>query len=234
MILNRVTPLHEQHLIKKKARMLSKCLTENKIPKLWRQSKILGILKPGKDAAIPNSFRPISLLCHIYNLYKRMILNRVTPLHEQHLIKKKARMLSKCLTENKIPKLWRQSKILGILKPGKDAAIPKSYRPISLLCHIYNLYKRMILNRVTSLHEQYLIKEKVFRPVKSCINQLLNMILHIEDRYQRGMITGASFVDLSAAYNMVNHRILIQKCYNITWDSQLCRVLPNMFSNIIF
>ena len=38
------------------------------------------------------------------------------------------------------------------------------------------------------------------------------------------MITGA-------AYDTVNHRILIQKLYNITQDSQLCRVLQNMLSN---
>ena len=50
-------------------------------------------------------------------------------------------MLNVCFTENRIPKVWRQSKIIAILKPGKDSAIPKSYRPISLLCHIYvNLY----------------------------------------------------------------------------------------------
>ena len=42
-------------------------------------------------------------------------------------------MLNKCFVENKIPTLWRQSKIIAILKPGKDSAIPKSYRPISLL-----------------------------------------------------------------------------------------------------
>ena len=62
--------------------MLSKCRTENKIPKLWRQSKIIAILKPGKDSTIPNSYRPIFLLCHTYKLYERMILNRVTPLLE--------------------------------------------------------------------------------------------------------------------------------------------------------
>ena len=28
-------------------------------------------------------------------------------------------MLSKCLTENKIRKLWKQSKIIAILKPGR-------------------------------------------------------------------------------------------------------------------
>ena len=45
------------------------------------------------------------------------------------------------------------------------------------------------------------------------------------------MITGAAFVDLSAAYDTVNHRIIIQKLYNITQDSHICRVLQNMLSN---
>ena len=45
------------------------------------------------------------------------------------------------------------------------------------------------------------------------------------------MITGAAFVDLSTAYDTVNHRILIQKLYNITQDSPLCRVIQNMLSS---
>ena len=80
--------------------------------------------------------------------------------------------------------------------------------------------------------EQHIIKEQAgFRPGKSCTSQLLNLTQHIEDGYQRGMITGAAFVDLSAAYDTVNHRILIQKLYNTTQDSQLCRVFQNMLSN---
>ena len=90
----------------------------------------------------------------------------------------------------------------------------------------------MILNRVIPLLEQHLIKHQaVFRPGKSCTNQLLNLTQHIEDGYQRSMITGAEFVDLSAAYDSVNHRILIQKLYNITPDIHQCRVLQNMLSN---
>ena len=49
-----------------------------------------------------------------------------------------------------------------------------------------------------------------------------------------GMITGAAIVDLSAAYDTVNHRIFIQKLYNITQGSHLCRVLQNMLSNSRF
>ena len=63
--------------------------------------------------------------------------------------------------------------------------------------------------------------------------QSLNLTQHIEDDYQRGMIIGTAFVDLSASYDTVNHRLLIQKIYNITQGSLLCRVLPNILSYII-
>ena len=81
-------------------------------------------------------------------------------------------MLNTCFIENTIPRIWRQSKIIAILKPGKDSAIPKNYRPISLLCNAYNLYERLILNRVSPLLEQHLIKEQGgFRPEMSCTIQ---------------------------------------------------------------
>ena len=80
--------------------------------------------------------------------------------------------------------------IIAILKPGKDSAKPKSYRPISLLCHMYKLYERLILNRIAPSVDRHLIKEQAgFRPGKSCCSQLLNLTQHIEDGYQRGMIT---------------------------------------------
>ena len=141
-------------------------------------------------------------------------------------------MLNVCFTGNKIPKIWRQSKSIAMLKPGKDSAIPKKYRPIFLLCHTYKLYEQMILNRIAPVVEQRLIKEQAgVRTGMSCTSQLLNLSQHIEDGYQRSMITGAAFIDLAAAYNTVNHRMLIQKLYNITQDSPLCRVIQNMLSS---
>ena len=119
-------------------------------------------------------------------------------------------MLNKCFMENKIPTLWKQCRIIAILKHGKDSAIPKSYRPISLLCHTYKLYERIILNRVAPTIEQHLIKEQVgFRSGKSCTS----------------MITGTAFVDLSAVYDTVSHILLIQKLFIITQDRTLCRVI---------
>ena len=44
-------------------------------------------------------------------------------------------IMNNILVSKKFPKLWRKSKVIAILKPGKDSSLPKSYRPISLLCH---------------------------------------------------------------------------------------------------
>ena len=72
--------------------------------------------------------------------------------------------------------------IIAILKPGKDSATPKSYRPISFLC---NTYKRFILNRKAPTMEEHLIKEQTcFRSGKTCTSQLDNLTQHIVNGYQ--------------------------------------------------
>ena len=183
-------------------------------------------------------FSEIRVLKSIATLKSNRAAGRDYVLNEQlkHLGQKANkwldRMLNVCFTGNKIPKIWRQSKIIAILKPGKDSTMPKNYKPITLLCHTYKLYERMILNRIAPVVEQRVIKEQAgFMTGKSCTSQLLNLTQHTEDGYQRGMTSVAAFVDLSAAYDTVNHIILIQKLYNITQDSPLCRVIQNMLSS---
>ena len=53
-----------------------------------------------------------------------------------------------------------QSTIIAILKLGKDSAISKSYIPICFLCHMYKLYKRLILNTIALSVKRHLIKEQ--------------------------------------------------------------------------
>ena len=46
-----------------------------------------------------------------------------------------------CLSTHKLPKIWKKAHVLALLKPGRDAAIPKNFRPISFLCHTFKLFK---------------------------------------------------------------------------------------------
>ena len=70
----------------------------------------------------------------------------------------------------------------------------------------------MILRRIAEHVDAKLIPEQAgFRPGKSCTSQLLNLTEDMEDGYEKLLITGAVVVDLSAAYDTVNHRRLLSK-----------------------
>ena len=121
---------------------------------------------------------------------------------------------------------------MALLKPGKDPSVAKSFRSISLLCHTYKLFERHILNRIAEHVEAKLIPEQAgFRAGKSCTSQLLNLTEHIEDGYEKRLITGAVFVDLSAAYDTVNHRRLLSKVLEMTGDVQLTDLIRTMLEN---
>ena len=112
-------------------------------------------------------------------------------------------LLNACARTLRLPRLWRQALVVALLKPGKDPSSPKSFRPISLLCHLYKLYERLILN----------------------------LTQHIEDGFETGKITGIVLVDLSAAYNTVNHRRLLEKVYIVTRDYRLTCMIRTLLEN---
>lgn len=142
------------------------------------------------------------------------------------------KLLNNCLSSRQIPKIWRKAKIVALLKPGKAPTDPKNFRPVSLLCHLYKMLERMILNRVAEPIDYTLIKEQAgFRPGKSCCGQVLNLTQHIENGYERRQLTGVAFIDLTAAYDTVNHNKLVRKIYNITKDYRLMQFIQCLLQN---
>ena len=140
-----------------------------------------------------------------------------------------------CLKTHELPKIWKKAHVIALLKPGKDPSIPKGYRPISLLSHTYKLFERLILNRITPTVDERLIPEQAgFRPGKSTTSQVLNLTQHIEDGFEKGMVTGVVLVDLSAAYDTVNHRCLLSKILAITRDISLTELIESMLENRMF
>ena len=73
-----------------------------------------------------------------------------------------------------------------------------------------------------------------FREGKSITGQLLNLTQHIEDGFEKILVTGAVFLDLSTAYDTVNHRILMTKIYQMTDDKAMTTVLDTLLKNTMF
>ena len=70
-----------------------------------------------------------------------------------------------------------------------------------------------------------------FRPGKSCTSQLLNLTEHIEDGYEKRLVTGAVFVDLSAAYVTVKHRRLLSQVQAMTGYVHLTDLIRTMLES---
>ena len=86
--------------------------------------------------------------------------------------------------------------------------------------------------RISPLVDEKLTKDPAgFIPGRSCAGQLLNLTQHIEDGYERNMLAGAAFVDLSAAYDTVQHRLMIRKLMDMTGDIDQCLVIRGVLSN---
>ena len=48
-------------------------------------------------------------------------------------------LYNNCLSTHKLPKIWKKAHVLALLKPGKDAAIPKLHAYLTSRPHIQAL-----------------------------------------------------------------------------------------------
>ena len=139
------------------------------------------------------------ILFDIYDSVKRVI---------QHLIN-----LSMCL--GIFPNIFKLTKITPIVKAGKNPIDPASYRPVANLCSIAKLLECSVMDQV----RQHLDDNSFFNPnqhgsrsghsTTTCVTEIL------EDNHEameNGHLTALTAIDMSAAFDLVDHGILTQQC----------------------
>jgi len=103
--------------------------------------------------------------------------------------------------EQRIPKIWRQVKIIALAKPGKDPHLAESYRPILLLSICCYLLECTILQKISSTVEDFLsVDQSGFCHGSSTCNQVTALTTFIENGFEKTLKTGAVFLDLTATY----------------------------------
>ena len=94
------------------------------------------------------------------------------------------------------------------------------------------VYERMILGRISPSVEDHLTPDQAgFRRDRLFCGQVLNVTRYIEDGFERKNITGAVFIDLSAAYDTVNHRALMLKVAKTIKNTPLVRIIGSLLDN---
>ena len=124
------------------------------------------------------------------------------------------------ILEGKFPDQLKIAKVTPVFKTG-DKTDPGNYRPISVLSCISKILEKIMYNRLYD----YLTKNDIlfkkqfgFQKNHSTEHALLELVSEISESFENNKCTLGIFIDLSKAFDTVNHDILISKLrrYGIT------------------
>ena len=117
-----------------------------------------------------------------------------------------ARIFNEVLRTYHFPETWKHVRVITILKPRKDPALPSSYRPISLFDTNGKLFEKILLARIVHLvNESGLLGDEQFgfRPRHSRPLQLARLVERITRNFGEKRLTGVVFLNMSKAFDTV-------------------------------
>jgi hypothetical protein len=126
-----------------------------------------------------------------------------------------------------IPAMWKAAIIVPVLKPGKPADMGSSYCPISLLCPSAKFLERLLLLLITDALPKSSTQHG-FAPQHSCTTALLLIVTRIAIGFNDPKPvrhTATCALDISKAFNLIDHTLLIKQISATDLHSNLMRWL---------
>jgi hypothetical protein len=120
------------------------------------------------------------------------------------------------LNSGVFPDLWKTAKVKPLHEKG-DKYDMHSYGPISIIPVFAKLFKRLMYNGMTSfLYENKILSETQngFRKGKSIDKAVQSYIERIQEALHRRAHTIGIFIDLSKAYDVLNHNLLLENLFH--------------------
>ena len=125
------------------------------------------------------------------------------------------RIVNASVTECKFPDLFKSALITPLLKkPSLDHQELSNYRPISNLTFISKVLERIILSQINAhldQHELFEPYQSAYRSNHSTETALLRVQNDVLNAIDDGNMVILLMIDLSAAFDLVNHNILLSR-----------------------
>ena len=114
---------------------------------------------------------------------------------------------------SEFPLAWKHAKVIPLHKK-EDILDPKNYRPVAILPILSKILERVIFQQVV----EYFDTNNLFHPNHHGFRQHHNTCTALVQMYdgwveaaERGELTGVCMLDMSAAFDVVNHQLLLKK-----------------------
>ena len=129
-----------------------------------------------------------------------------------------------CISLGHTPKLWRETKVIFLPKPGKTSYdIPKSYRPISLSNFLLKTLERLVVWKMDKDMEEYPIHDMQhgFTKGKSTESAISNTVDYIEQFLFENSHCLGLFLDISSAFDSISIAHIKQSLLEHGGDPQM-------------
>ena len=117
------------------------------------------------------------------------------------------------ITTRKFPDAWKRSKIVPLHKKG-DLLDPENYRPVAIVPILSKILERAVFNQIISyLNENSLLhpNHHAYRSQHNTTTALIQMYDGWLKAVEGGQLAGACLLDMSAAFDVVDHDLLLEK-----------------------
>ena len=111
------------------------------------------------------------------------------------------------------PEKLKIAKVIPVYKSGEQNSLT-NYRPISLLSNFSKFFEKVMHNRLPSFIERHEILFSLqfgFRRKHSTCHSLISLTNNIASDIDRGHLAAGVFIDLSKAFDTLDHQILFSK-----------------------
>lgn len=126
-------------------------------------------------------------------------------------------IINKIFTEGVCPKQFKTADVVPVHKSGSKSLI-NNYRPIALISNLAKVFEKLLFNRIYNFAlKSKLISSRQFGFLKNkgTDGAIALLSKFIYDNLDKSRPTMVAFLDLSKAFDTVNHHILLSKLHNM-------------------
>ena len=138
---------------------------------------------------------------------------KILKLIKEHISIPLATIFNCSISSSTLPDKFKIPSVIPVHKQGSQLVL-NNYRPISLLSILNGLLERLVCRRLKDFitkHNLLYEKQFGFRSNHSTLHAVLSIIDKIQNAIEDGNYSCGIFLDLSKAFDTVNHQILLQK-----------------------
>jgi hypothetical protein len=150
------------------------------------------------------------------------------------LAKPLADLFNNCIKNNFIPLEWKLAHLTPNYKGKGSKSDINNYRPLSVLSPIAKVYESLLAIRITNYFEENNLFNKSqfgFRKGLSCELALNTFVETIRENMNKKEHTVSIMLDLSKAFDTINHEILLAKLNKYKFSDSALKTIKNYLSD---